>query len=142
MLERFGRWHEPVPTTIKATREAGILRHDIHDRPPLKHWGEGHVTLLGDAVHPMTPDLGQGACQAIEDAVVLARCLEEGDDVEAALGLYEARRADRTAYVVRRSRRLSRVAQLENPLLCRLRNAALRAIPQHVLSNAQIKQLE
>jgi 2-polyprenyl-6-methoxyphenol hydroxylase-like FAD-dependent oxidoreductase len=70
----------------------------------------------------MTPELGQGACQAIEDAVVLARCVKEEGAVEAVLRFYEARRAERAAYVVRQSRRLARFGQLENPLLCRLRD--------------------
>lgn len=62
---------------ISATEEAAILRTDIYDRDPVKkRWGAGRVTLLGDAAHPMTPDLGQGACQAIEDAVALVGCLE------------------------------------------------------------------
>src|ERR1700720_3570214 len=52
-----------------------ILRNDIYDREPLPLWSENRITLLGDAAHPMTPNLGQGGCQAIEDAVVLAACL-------------------------------------------------------------------
>ena len=97
------------------------------------------MTLLGDAAHPMTPDLGQGACQAIEDAVELARCLGHRETgATAALGLYEARRIRRTAWIVRGSRRTGRIAQLKNPLVCRLRDAALRALPLRL----QMKQLE
>ena len=130
LLKRFGSWHEPVPSVIWATEEAEILRNDVYDREPLKSWGEGRVTLLGDAAHPMTPNLGQGACQAIEDAVVLAECVRQGNgDVTAALRLYEERRKARTAGVVRRSRLLGRAGQLENPLLCTLRNAVARAMP-------------
>jgi 2-polyprenyl-6-methoxyphenol hydroxylase-like FAD-dependent oxidoreductase len=129
LLERFGGWHEPVPAVILATEEAEILRHDIYDREPLKRWGEGRVTLLGDAAHPMIPNLGQGACQAIEDAAVLAECLRGGTDVVRALRLYEGRRMGRTAWIARRSRLLGRVSQLENPLLCAARNAAVRAMP-------------
>ena len=63
---------------VEAAEEGTILRTDIYDREPLgERWGIGRVTLLGDAAHPMTPNLGQGACQAIEDAVVLALCLGE-----------------------------------------------------------------
>lgn len=133
-------WHGPVPALIEATEETAILRTDIYDRdPPRKRWGEGRVTLLGDAAHPMTPDLGQGACQAIEDAVVLARYLgRQETGAAAALGLYEARRIRRTAWIVRGSRRTGRIAQMQNPLACRLRDAALRALP----SRLQMKQLE
>jgi 2-polyprenyl-6-methoxyphenol hydroxylase-like FAD-dependent oxidoreductase len=86
----------------------------------------------------MTPNLGQGACQAIEDAVSLAECVREKEDVEVALRLYEERRRGRTALISRRSRQMSRAAQLENPLLCRLRNAAVGWMPLRL----QLKQLE
>ena len=74
----FSGWHRPVVDLVEAAEEGTILRTDIYDREPLgERWGIGRVTLLGDAAHPMTPNLGQGACQAIEDAVVLALCLGE-----------------------------------------------------------------
>ena len=142
LLARFGGWYEPIPAVIEATAESDIHYDGVYYREPVKRWGEGRATLLGDAAHPMTPDLGQGACQAIEDAVVLAGCLEEGDGIETALRLYEARRADRTAYVVRQSRRLGRLGQLENPLACGLRDAALKAIPRRLLRSRQLKDLE
>jgi 2-polyprenyl-6-methoxyphenol hydroxylase-like FAD-dependent oxidoreductase len=138
MLRRFGRWHEPIPAVIRATEESAILRHDVYDREPVKRWGEGRVTLSGDAAHPMTPNLGQGACQAMEDAIVLARCLKEEDSVTAALQLYEGRRVDRTTFVVRRSRLVGRIGQLEHPLLCKLRDALTKATPPRV----QLRQLD
>lgn len=76
-IRRFAGWYEPIVAVIEATPESAILRHDIYDRKPLREWGRGRVTLLGDAAHPMLPNLGQGAGQGLEDAVVLARCLEE-----------------------------------------------------------------
>ena len=93
--------------------------------------------MLGDAAHPMTPNLGQGACQAIEDAVVLGECLGEGGEVVSSLRLYEARRIPRTADVVRRSRLAGRLLQLENPLLCRLRDAVAR----RTSARAQLRRL-
>ena len=133
LLDMFRGWHEPVPDLIAATPEEDIRRDDVYDRQPVKRWGEGRVTLLGDAAHLMTPNLGQGACQAIEDAFeladALAGCLRERSGVEAALGLYEARRTRRTAAIVRLSRRMGQVGQLENPWLCRLRDAAAKRMP-------------
>ncbi len=96
------------------------------------------MTLLGDAAHPMTPDLGQGAAQATEDAVVLARCLRESGPTADALRGYERLRSARAAMVVRRSRRLGRIGQLDNPLLCRLRDQVLAMIPP----KGQLRQLE
>lgn len=142
LLARFGDWHDPIPHVIGAMEECDIHHDGVYYREPLARWGEGRVTLLGDAAHPMTPDLGQGACQAIEDAVVLAMSLEKEGDVEAALRLYEDQRAGRVAYVVRQSRRLGRIAQLENPLACWLRDMALKAVPGRLQLRMQLRQME
>ena len=139
LLRLFAGWHRPVADLVEATEEDAILRTDIYDREPLGElWGEGRVTLLGDAAHPMTPNLGQGACQAIEDAVVLARCLDEGGARAEALRRYERLRSDRVAMVVRRSRRVGIVGQVENPVLCWLRDRTIAMIP----SKVQFKYLE
>jgi 2-polyprenyl-6-methoxyphenol hydroxylase-like FAD-dependent oxidoreductase len=139
LLDLFGGWHHPVHELIEATAEKAIRRDDLYDREPLSGcWGEGRVTLLGDAAHPMTPNLGQGACQAIEDAVVLAWCLGERSAVIDALRRYEGLRADRVAMVVRRSRRIGQVGQLENPLLCLLRDRSLKLVSVE----AQLRQME
>ena len=139
LLRRYGTWHKPIGELIGAADEDTILRTDIYDREPLgERWGRGRVTLLGDAAHPMTPDLGQGAAQATEDAVLLARCLEESGPTADALRRYERLRSSRAAIAVRRSRRLGRIGQLENPLLCLLRDRALAMIPP----KAQLRQLE
>src|SRR5262249_53383280 len=71
----FAGWHEPITALLEATDDSAVLRNDVYDLDPLPRWGRGRVTLLGDAAHPCAPTLGQGACQAIEDAVVLGRCL-------------------------------------------------------------------
>jgi len=80
------------------------------------------VTLLGDAAHPTTPNLGQGACQALEDAVILAHCLSETHPVEVALRKYEGLRLPRTTEVVRNSWQTGKVIQLDSPRLEQLRN--------------------
>ncbi len=91
----------PVPQLIEATPPEAVLRTVIRDRPPRVGWGRGRVYLVGDAAHAMTPDLGQGACQALEDAVVLGRTLGRIPDVVAALDCYEAERRERTAFLTR-----------------------------------------
>lgn len=126
VLERFAGWREPVEAIVSATDEAGIMRADIYDRPATKKWGEGRVTLLGDAAHPMTNALGQGANQAIEDAVVLANCLAGADDPEAALRRYEERRVPRTGKVVKLSSFMTALSRLERQPAVAVRDAWLR----------------
>jgi len=132
LLQLFHRWHAPIEALLQATPESAILRNDICDRDPLPRWSGGRVTLLGDAAHPMTPNLGQGACQAIEDAVTLASCLANSQNVPASLRDYETRRIPRTSQIVLASRRIGDLAQWENPLACGLRDVALRLTPRQV----------
>lgn len=122
-LAIVAEWRLPVRRFIEATEEPAILRNDIVDRPPHRAWGAGPVTLLGDAIHATTPNLGQGACQALEDAVVLADALSRGASPEAGLRDYEARRRDRTRFVIEQSWRLGRMAQTANPIGIWLRDA-------------------
>jgi 2-polyprenyl-6-methoxyphenol hydroxylase-like FAD-dependent oxidoreductase len=133
LLEAFRAAHAPIPQLIAATREEDLLRSDIHDRPPLAPWGRGRVTLLGDAAHPMTPNLGQGACSAIEDGQVLASALGEGTDIPAALRAYERRRAKRTARLQRDSRLFGAIGQWENRAAVWLRERLMRMTPRSKL---------
>lgn len=132
LIRLFRGWHDPVEAVIEATVESAILRNDIYDRDPLPHWSENRATLLGDAAHPMTPNLGQGGCQAIEDAVVLAACLANSDQVDSALRHYQDRRIPRTSAIVLQSRRIGEIGQWENRFLCFLRNSAVRALPSRI----------
>jgi 2-polyprenyl-6-methoxyphenol hydroxylase-like FAD-dependent oxidoreductase len=129
LLEVFGGWHAPIAALLEATPEAAILRTDINDRPPAKHWTRGRVTLLGDAAHPMTPNMGQGGGQAIEDAVVLAGCLAREATVEAALAGYEQRRVERANSFVSRSYSLGRMAQWESAAGRFVRDTLMRMVP-------------
>lgn len=115
-------WAAPIPRVIASTPESAILQNDIVDRPPLRWWGRGRVTLLGDAAHATTPNLGQGACQAIEDAVVLADCIRRIQPVQAALREYERLRIPRATMIVRSSLQSGRMLQLDQPILEALRD--------------------
>jgi 2-polyprenyl-6-methoxyphenol hydroxylase-like FAD-dependent oxidoreductase len=126
LLQRYRGWMHPVEEVIQATEDKAIRRMDVVDRDPVRRWGEGRVTLLGDAAHPLTWDLGQGSCQAIEDAVVLEKCLGATDDIVAGLRTYENRRRVRTALLVSQSRRIGWAASWENPAACRLRDQLLK----------------
>jgi 2-polyprenyl-6-methoxyphenol hydroxylase-like FAD-dependent oxidoreductase len=123
---RFRIWHEPIPELIDATLEQAIVRSCQYDRPPLRRWSAGRVGLLGDAAHPMLASLGQGACQAIEDAAALGDTVGAGGDVTVALQAYDARRAPHAAAVVRHSHKVARLAHLRHPLAVAGRDAILR----------------
>ena len=97
-------------------------------------WGAGPVTLLGDAAHPMLPHTGQGAAQAMEDAVGLGRVMRSaGNDVVAALRRYEDVRARRTRQVVESGPRIARVTTTKNPVVSFLRDAAIRFVPESLI---------
>jgi 2-polyprenyl-6-methoxyphenol hydroxylase-like FAD-dependent oxidoreductase len=129
LLELFGGWHETVTEVIGACEEEQIARADIHDLPAHRRWGEGRVTLLGDAAHATQPTLGQGAALALEDAVVLARCVAEGGTQPEALREYERRRVARTVSVVGSSARQAAINRWRRPAACRLREAMLSTLP-------------
>lgn len=129
ILERRGHCKDFFRPAVEVTEETNILRTDLYDRDPVRGWGTGRVTLLGDAAHPMTPSLGQGACQAIEDAAGLADALAGTNSVSDVLRLYERRRGGRTAAIVRRSRRMGRIMQSESPVICGLRDTLAAAVP-------------
>jgi 2-polyprenyl-6-methoxyphenol hydroxylase-like FAD-dependent oxidoreductase len=118
---------------MAATENAAILRNDMYDRPVARSWSRGRVTLVGDAAHPMTPNSGQGACQALEDAVALGESVKRASDLTEAFELYERRRLRRANRVVAISRQASRSVQIDNPLLCVLRDGFAKLLPRLVL---------
>ena len=128
VLALFRGWHDPISTLVEGTHTNDIIRTDARDRRPLRNWGSGRVTLLGDAAHPMTPNVGQGACMAIEDAAVLAACIVESHDVASAFRSYEARRRPRTASITRKARRIGMIGQWENPWILKGRNLVTRLV--------------
>jgi 2-polyprenyl-6-methoxyphenol hydroxylase-like FAD-dependent oxidoreductase len=140
LLERFGHWHAPVPELVRNTPDSAILHNDIYDHKPLAQWGRGRITLLGDAAHAMTPNLGQGACQALEDAVVLGRCIIGEKNVAAALRRYERERAAWVNPIVLQARRVGNAGQWSNSMAVALRNLLVRRIPPRV-QHAQLRRL-
>ncbi|GAA3459110.1 FAD-dependent monooxygenase [Saccharothrix longispora] len=128
-----GDWHDPIPAVLAATPPEAVLRHDVHELgTPLPTYVRGRVALLGDAAHAMTPYLGQGACMAIEDGVVLASLCAR-HDVPTALAEYDRARRPRTQAVARASRAMGRVGhRLRNPVAVAVRDAAVRAVPTAV----------
>lgn len=129
LLEMFQRWHDPVPQLIEATGDGAILKNPGYDRSPLEHWGYGPVTLLGDAAHPCTPNLGQAGCMALEDAMVLAKCIPQEPTVEAAFRRYESLRRKRTSHIQQRSLLMGFIGQWENRLMVAAREHVTRMLP-------------
>lgn len=131
--EQFAGWPYGVPEAIAAT--AGpVLRNDLVDRGPRVRWGRGRATLLGDAAHPMLPNLGQGACTAIEDALVLARAVARHGAAPEALRAYERERAGRTTAIVRQSWAFGMPARWRSGPAVRLREGLVRLTPGPVLA--------
>lgn len=121
------RFDETFRAITSATDDMRV--DDLYDRDPLPFWGAGNVTLLGDAAHPVLPHTGQGAAQAIADAVALARALSTGSDIAASLRAYERDRMPKVGALLRQGRRTARVMATTNPVLCTVRELVLRAIP-------------
>jgi 2-polyprenyl-6-methoxyphenol hydroxylase-like FAD-dependent oxidoreductase len=128
---------------VDSTRPDDARCDELLDREPLDGWGRGPVTLLGDAAHPMLPHAGQGAAQALEDAVALGRVLDgaagvEQADVEQALRRYERVRARRTREVVLTARRNARMAAVHGAAATWLRNRLIAWMPESVLLKAYV----
>lgn len=102
---------------------------ELVDRDPLPFWTRGRVALLGDAAHPLLPHTGQGAAQAIVDAVTLGELLGGDGSVEEALQSYERERLQKTAVLLGQGRRTARLMRMTNPLVCSVRATAVRMIP-------------
>lgn len=139
LRERFGDWHDPIPRVLDPRVTEFALHTEIVDRPPLAAWRRGRIALLGDAAHPMTPDLGQGACSAVEDAVCLAECLASNDTFERILGCYESRRRARCEAVAEKSRRVGLMTQWENPILCAARDLTTALTPAAVVRRGLLR---
>lgn len=114
---------------VHATRPEDLRIDELFDRDPLARWGAGPVSLLGDAAHPMLPHTGQGAAQALEDAVALGIALAPMGNPVQALRRYESVRSQRTGRIVRRGRRIAKFTTTRSPILGWVRGAAIRIMP-------------
>jgi 2-polyprenyl-6-methoxyphenol hydroxylase-like FAD-dependent oxidoreductase len=130
----FADFHDPIPELLSRTPPEALIWTDIVDLVPLPSFVRGRVVLLGDAAHAVTPDLGQGAGLAIEDAAVISAQIRH-HDLEAGLREYDARRVHRAHRVAAASRRYASVAQWRNPVLVGLRNRAVSSIPKRLLDS-------
>lgn len=132
----IARFDPQFRAIVGATAPADRRLDELLVRDPLPRWGAGPVTLLGDAAHPMLPHTGQGAAQALEDAVALGAALDEATDPVAALRGYEDVRAPRTTRVVRLGPRIARVTTTTNPVIATMRDAVVRLMPESAIIKA------
>lgn len=132
LLRHFGHFHSPIPEILKSTTDDQLIWSDIHDVEPVDRFAFNNILLLGDAAHATTPNMGQGACMAIEDAATLANLMANGRDIVAAFSAFEKKRIKRTTTIVNDSWRLGKVAQWQNPIAIKMRNALLKITPPSV----------
>ena len=125
-------------TIVEATKPEDMRLDELYDRDPIEGWGSGLVTLLGDAAHPMLPHTGQGAAQALEDAVALSLALASAANPASSLRRYERVRSRRTRKIVMRGRRIAHVTTTKSRLLNSMRAAAIRALPPRAMAAAYL----
>ena len=131
----FGDWPEPIPALLAATDPAAVLRNDLYDRASAATWARGRAVLVGDAAHPMRPHLGQGGCQGVEDAAILAALTVGGEtELSGAFERFAQFRRRRVRALVLESRTVGRVINMRPAALGGLAGRATALIPETVLA--------
>lgn len=138
LSELFKEFHPEILKIISETPQDQIIFSDILDLQPIQQWQKGKVCLIGDAAHATTPNMGQGACQAVEDAYVIGKLFGQGKSAEEVFAQYEKLRMAKAHYIVNTSWRIGKVAHFENSLAIWLRNLLVRSVPK----SAGQKQME
>ena len=131
---RFASWAAPIPSVLAATDPDDVLRNDLYDRDRARQWSRGQVLVVGDAAHPMRPHLGQGGCQGLEDAAVLARFVDGADNLAAAFARFAAFRRPRARAVVRESKVIGQLVNLRPALLSGLVGRATVLVPEALMT--------
>jgi 2-polyprenyl-6-methoxyphenol hydroxylase-like FAD-dependent oxidoreductase len=131
LRSKYGDWADPIPALLAATDPADVLRNDLYDRAEARQWSRGCVVLVGDAAHPMRPHLGQGGCQGLEDAAILAHYVEHEDDLPTAFARFAAFRRPRVRSLIRESRLLGEIVNVRPSFLgaALMRSSALMPEP-------------
>jgi 2-polyprenyl-6-methoxyphenol hydroxylase-like FAD-dependent oxidoreductase len=133
LVDRFKGWPFGLGDAIEATPGDLILQDDLVDRSPAENYVKGRMVLVGDAAHPTTPNLGQGANMAIDDGIALARCLRDCPSVSMALAQYQRERLPRTRQIVKRSWSYGRICRWESTIAIALRELMVRMTPRSVI---------
>ena len=130
LRSKLASWADPIPRMLAATDPVEVLRNDLYDRSAARCWASGPVALVGDAAHPMRPHLGQGGCQALEDAAVLGAFTGLLPDLPSAFASYAAFRRRRVAALVRESRTIGRIVNLRPAALSGALSRATVLLPE------------
>jgi len=131
---RYSSWVQPIPDILGSTDPAVVLRHDLYDRTEAKVWARGRLVLVGDAAHAMRPHLGQGGCQGLEDAAILAAFADGADDLRAAFARFAGFRQPRVAPLIRESALLGRIVNLRPAALSAAASWASMLAPEPLLT--------
>lgn len=134
LRSKYGGWADPIPAILAATDPSDVLRNDLYDRAEARQWARGSVVLVGDAAHPMRPHLGQGGCQGLEDAAILAHCVGPADDLPAAFARFVAFRRPRVGPLVRESRLIGEVVNVRPAFVGAALMRASALMPEAVLT--------
>ena len=138
LTELFSEFHNDILNIISATKKKQVIISDIIDLKPIDKWQNENVCLVGDAAHATTPNLGQGACQAIEDAYVLGKLLDKGMLLESTFKEYENLRRKKAHSIVNTSWTVGKIAHIENGLGIWVRNFVMKNLPK----SANKKQMD
>ena len=143
LLDIFSDYHPTVQQIIKETPKKSIICNEIWDLKPITKWYQDNVCLLGDAGHATTPNMGQGAVQAVESAMVLGICLAEENNIENAFSKYQEIRKKKANRITDTSWRMGKMAQMDNLFAVRLRNLMLKMTPNYLMDkhNRKVYQL-
>lgn len=130
LTDLFKEFHSDILNIISATLKEQIIVNDIIDLKPIDKWQSENVCLIGDAAHATTPNLGQGACQAIEDAYVLGKLLDKGIAIENTFKEFENLRRKKAHAIVNASWTVGKMAHIENGFGVWLRNFIMKNLPK------------
>ena len=134
LRSKYVAWADPIPAILTTTDPAVVLRNDMYDRTTARQWSRGPIVLVGDAAHPMRPHLGQGGCQGLEDAAILAAFVGAGDNLPSAFARFAAFRRPRIKPLIRESALIGRVVNLRPAFLSAVAGRASVLAPEALLT--------